>query len=126
MSAHPNYKRRMNAICHFLDGVDETYEDHEGYVTGLIMKNSPLDFFCKLKGHFKSNCTQFWGSVADEKPTRLEQTGANSNRGREMNDPGKERSIAGLKQKEWAKSDLENAKLREKLNTMQKTAKIEK
>ena len=33
----------------------------------MKMKNGPRCFFCNLKGHFKSDCNQFWGAVADAK-----------------------------------------------------------
>ena len=31
------------------------------------MRYGPRCFFCNLEGHFKSDCTQFWDSVADAK-----------------------------------------------------------
>ena len=64
------YKQNMKAIGYFLDDVDATDEDHEEYVRGLIMKYGPRCFFCKLEGHFKSDCTQFWDAVVDAKHPR--------------------------------------------------------
>ena len=88
VSAFSAYKQNMKAIGHFLDDVDATDEDHEEYVRGLIMKNGPRCFFCNLKGHFKSDCTQFWDAVADAKHPRHEEalSGVKSSRARMMNE----------------------------------------
>ena len=59
VSACFTYKQNMKAIGYFLDDVDATDENHEEYVRGLIMKYGPRCLFCKLEGHFKSDCTQF-------------------------------------------------------------------
>ena len=69
VSACSTYKQNMKAIGYFLDDVDATDEDHEG----IIMKNEPRCFFCNLKGHFKSDCTQLWDAVADAKHPRHEE-----------------------------------------------------
>ena len=63
----------MKAIGYFLDDVDATDEDQEEYVRGLIMRYGPRCFFCNLKGHLKSDCTQFWDAVADAKHPRHEE-----------------------------------------------------
>ena len=51
------------------------------------MKYGPKCFFCNLEGHFKSDCTQFWDAVADEKHSRLEEafSGVKASRARLMN-----------------------------------------
>ena len=67
ISACSAYKQSMKAIGYLLEDVDTTGEYHDVYVRGLIMKYGPKCFFCNLKGHFKSDCTQFWGAVADAK-----------------------------------------------------------
>ena len=82
------YKQNTKAIGYFLDDVDATEEDHEEYVRGLIMKHGPRCFFCKLEGHFKSDCTQFWDAVADAKHPRHEEalSGVKASRARLMNE----------------------------------------
>ena len=78
----------MKAIVYFLDEVDATDEDHEENVRGLIMKYGPRCFFCNLQGHFKSDCTQFWGAVADSKHPRRDEalSGVKSSRARRLNE----------------------------------------
>ena len=66
-------EKNMKTIGYFLDDVDATDEDHEEYVSGLIMRYGPRCFFCNLEGHFKSDCTQFWDAVADTKHPRHEE-----------------------------------------------------
>ena len=73
VSACCTNKQNIKAIDYFLDDFDATEEDHEEYVRELIMKYGPRCFFCNLEGHFKSDCTQFWYTVADAKhPCREE------------------------------------------------------
>ena len=88
VSACSAYKLKMKAIGYFLDDVDATDEDHKEYVTGLIMKYGPRCFFCNLKGHFKSDCIQFWDAVADAKHPRREDalSGVKPRRARLMNE----------------------------------------
>ena len=88
VSACSAYKQNMKAIGYFLDDVDATDEDHEEYVSGLIMKYGRRSFFCNLEGHFKSDCTQFWDAVADAKHPRHEEalSGVKASRARLMND----------------------------------------
>ena len=76
VSACSTYKQNMKVIGYFLDDVDATDEDHEEYVIGLIMKYGPKYFFCNLKGHIKSDCTQFWDAVADAKHPRAGELNA--------------------------------------------------
>ena len=86
VSACSAYKQNMKAIGYFLDDVDATDEDQEEYVRGLIMRHGPRCFFCKLEGHFKSDCTQFWDAVADAKHPRHEEAlpGVKASRARLM------------------------------------------
>ena len=88
VSACSAYKQNMKAIGYFLDDLDATDEDHEEYVSGLIMKYGPRCFFCNLEGHFKSDCTQFWDAVADAKHPRNEEalSGVKASRARLMNE----------------------------------------
>ena len=78
----------MKAIGYFLDELDTTYEDHEEYVRGFIMKYGPRCFFCNLQGLFKSDCTQFCDAVADAKHPRREEalSGVKASRARLMNE----------------------------------------
>ena len=172
------YKQNMKAIGYFLDDVDATDEDHVEYVRGLIMKYGPRCFFCNLKGHFKSDCTQFWDSVADAKHPRHEEalsSGVKASRARLMNEAESRRkettpstfttkkvktlpdevvasnleaesasplkvvyglaartALQNVKQdlstkevEQWVRSELENTDLRESLNTLGKTTKVE-
>ena len=68
----------MKAIDYFLDDVDAIDENHEKYVTGIILKCGPRCFFCNLEGHFTSDCTQVkkeakkcWKSLYDERMASL-------------------------------------------------------
>ena len=40
---------------------------------GVIARFGPRCSFCKLEGHFKSDCPQFWDVVADTKHPRNEE-----------------------------------------------------
>ena len=40
---------------------------------GVIAKFGPRCFFCNLEGHLKSDCPQFWDTVADIKHPRHEE-----------------------------------------------------
>ena len=40
---------------------------------GLFAKFGPGCFFCNLKGHFQSDCPQFWDAVDDTKHPRHEE-----------------------------------------------------
>ena len=88
VSACSAYKQNMKAMGYFLEDAHATDEDHEEYVRGLIMKYGPRCFFCNLEGHFKSDCTQFWGAVADAKHPRHEEalSGVKASRARLMNE----------------------------------------
>ena len=83
------YKHNMKAIGYFLDDVDATDENLEEYVRGLIMEYGPRCFFCNLKGHFTSDCSQFWDAEADTKHPRHEEAlpGVKASRARLMNEP---------------------------------------
>ena len=87
VSACSTYKQNMKSIGYFLDEFDATDEDHEEYVRELIMKYGPRCFFCKLEGHFKSDCTQFWDAVAEAKHPGLKEafSGVKASRTRLMN-----------------------------------------
>ena len=78
----------MKAIGYFLDDVDATDEVQKEYVRGLIMNYGPRCFFCNLEGHFKSDCTQSWVSVADAKHPSHEEalSGVKASRARSMNE----------------------------------------
>ena len=88
VSACSAYKQNMKAIGYFLDDVDATDEEHEEYVRGLIMNYKPRCFFCKLEGHFRSDCSQFWDAVADSKHPRHEEPllGVKASRARLVNE----------------------------------------
>ena len=51
------YKQSMMVVGYFLDEVDMTYEDHEEYVRGLIMKNDVS--FASLKGTSNQTAIRF-------------------------------------------------------------------
>ena len=107
VSACSTYKQNLKAIGYFLDDVDATDEDHEEYVRGLIVKYGPRCFFCKLEGHLKSNCTQFWDAVADAKYPRHEEalSGVKANQARPMN-------VAELRKKEVTPSIFTTKKVK--------------
>ena len=73
VSACPLYKQGMKAIGFSLEDEDASEFDHEDFMKGVIAKFGPRCFFCNLKGHFKSDCPQFWDAVADIKHPRHEE-----------------------------------------------------
>ena len=60
----------MKAIGFSLEDDDASEVDHEDFMRGVIAKFGPKCFFSNLEGHFKSDCPQFWDSVADIKHPR--------------------------------------------------------
>ena len=60
----------MKATGFSLDDENVSEVDHEDFMRGAIAKFGPRCFFCKLEGHFKSDCQQFWDAVADIKHPR--------------------------------------------------------
>ena len=69
----PTYKQGMKAIGFSLEDEDASQVDHENFKRGVIAKFGPRCFFCILAGHFKSDCPQFWNTVADMKHPRHEE-----------------------------------------------------
>ena len=63
----------MKAIGFSLEDEDASEIDHEDFMRGIIAKLGSRCFFCNLKGHFKSDCLQFWDAVADIKHPRHEE-----------------------------------------------------
>ena len=76
----------MKAIGFVLDDKVASEVDHEVFMRGRIAKFGPRYFFCNLKGHFKSDCPQFWDTVANIKHPRHEEalTGVKASKARLM------------------------------------------
>ena len=73
VSACPTYKQGRKAIGFRLEDEDASEVDHEDFMRGVTAKIGLRCFFCNLKGHFKSDCPQFWDAVADIKHPRHEK-----------------------------------------------------
>ena len=73
VSACSTYKQGMKAIGFSLEDEDASEVDHEDFMRGVIAKFGLRCFFCNSKGHFKSDCPQFWDVVADIKHPRYEE-----------------------------------------------------
>ena len=73
VSARPTYKQGMKAIGFSLEDKNASEVDHEDFMRDVIAKFGPRCFFCNLKGHFKSDCRQFWDAIADIKHLRHEE-----------------------------------------------------
>ena len=56
LSACPAYKQCMKAIGFSLEDGDASEVDHEDFMRGVTAKFGSRCFFCKLEGHFKSDC----------------------------------------------------------------------
>ena len=69
----PNLQTGHESNRFSLEDEDASEVDHEDFMRGVIAKFGSRCFFCNLKGHFKSDCPQFWDAVADIKHTRLEE-----------------------------------------------------
>ena len=73
VSACPTYKQGMKAMGFSFEDEDASEVNHEDFMRGVIAKFGPMYFFCKLEGHFKSDCPQFRDAVADIKHPRHEE-----------------------------------------------------
>ena len=87
-SACPIYKQSMKAINFILEDKVASEVGHEDFKRGINAKFRPKYFFCNLKGHFKSDCPQFWDAVADIKHPRHEEalTGVKASKARLMSE----------------------------------------
>ena len=76
VSACPTYKQDMKAIGFSLEDEDASEVDHEDFMREVNAKFGPKCSFCNLghfKGHFKTDCPQFWDAEADIKHPRHEE-----------------------------------------------------
>ena len=87
-SACPIYKQSMKAINFILEDKVASEVGHEDFKRGINAKFRPKYFFSNLKGHFKSDCPQFWDAVADIKHPRHEEalTGVKASKARLMSE----------------------------------------
>ena len=104
VSVCPTYKLGMNAVGFSLEDADATDIDHQDFMREESAKFGPRCFLWNLKRHFKSNCPQFWDSVAGIKHPRHKEalSGVKASKARLMSE-----AEARTKQQELATKKMQ-------------------